>query len=131
MIFPFEFFSSNIVSNIFKVLTVKTSEWCLVLLLVTLIIFCTLIYCYYCWNQTNKCCLGLRNYSFRKEICFLVTVKNILSIGLGKFVGLNVFILIHLTCYERINFRNSSSKKPWLAYKSLLGRFSVLINYIM
>ena len=43
---------------------IKTPEWRLVLLLLALNIFRTLFYFYHCWR--NKCCLDLRNYSFRQ-----------------------------------------------------------------
>ena len=41
-----------------------------------------------------------------------VSVRNILSYGLEKFVGLYLFIFIHPTLgCERINFQNNASKR--------------------
>ena len=43
---------------------------------------------------------------------FSVTVGNKLSYGLGKFVGIHVFILIHPTLsFKKINFHDSASKR--------------------
>ena len=52
--------------QIYSKWTINSSAWRLVLLLLTLNIFCILLYNYYCRIWTNKCRLGLRNYSFRK-----------------------------------------------------------------
>ena len=40
--------------QIYSKLTIKKPEQYLVLLLLTLNLFCTLLYCYYCWIRTNK-----------------------------------------------------------------------------
>ena len=58
-------------------LTRTTPEQRLTLLLLILNIFCTLFYYYYCWIQTTKCRLGLRNYSFRQSSCFQNCQKSI------------------------------------------------------
>ena len=39
--------------QIYSKLTIKTPEWCFVLLLLTLNTFCTKFYWYYCWTRTN------------------------------------------------------------------------------
>ena len=70
------------------------------------------ILCYYCWIQTNKCRLCLRNSSFRQKNLFPVTGRNIFSYRLGKFFGLHVFKFIHpAKCWEMINFPDSASKR--------------------
>ena len=58
-------------------LTRTTPEQRLTLLLLILNIFRTLFYYYYCWIQTTKCRLGLRNYSFRQSSCFQNCQKSI------------------------------------------------------
>ena len=59
------------------------------LLLSTLNIFRTLLYCYYCWIQTSKFRLGLRNYSFRQYSCFQ-NCENI-SLWAGKICWAKFF----------------------------------------
>ena len=56
--------NTRTICQIYSKLTIKTPEQCLGPLLLTLNIFLTLFYGYYCWIQT-KSWLSLRNYSFR------------------------------------------------------------------
>ena len=83
--------------QIYSKLTIKIPERHLVLfLLLTLNTFYTLFHCYYCWIWSNKSRLNLRN-SLQTRNLFSVIERNILSYGLGIFVELYVFILIHST----------------------------------
>ena len=85
-------------------LTIKTPERRLLLLLLTLDIFRSLFYCYYYWIWFEK-------IRFQTLNLFWVTVRNILSYGLGQFVGLHIFIFIHRKqgC-ERIIFTTALQK---------------------
>ena len=65
--------------QIYSKLIIKTPERCLVLLLLTLNIFCTLFYCYYCWNYLEMDLkISLPNFIFAMIYIFhkiLVLIK--------------------------------------------------------
>ena len=56
--------------------------------------------------------VGPEKQQFETENLVPVAAKNILSYGMGKFVGLYVFIFIHPTqgC-ESINFHDNTSER--------------------
>ena len=75
------------VCQIYSKLTVETPERHLVLLLLTLNIFCALFYHWYCWIWTNKCHLGLRNGSFRQWIYFQQLWEGYCPMGQENLLG--------------------------------------------
>ena len=64
------------------------------LLLWTLNIFCNLIYCSYSEFEQLDAGWASETIVTDNQVVFR-TVRNIFSYGLGKFVGLNVFIFTH------------------------------------
>ena len=95
--------------QLYSKLTTKTPEQCLVLLLLTLNIFHSLFYYYYSWIWTNKCQLGLKNYSFRQKICFQ-NCEKYLVLWAGK-IFLATCFHPYLKKDEKDNFSQQAFKK--------------------
>ena len=109
--------------QIYSKLTTKTPEQHLVLLLITLNIFRTLYYCYYCWVWTNKCQLGLRNYSFSQLVCFQNCEKYIVL-----WVGKICWATYVQNCSPKMRLRKDIFSRQ--GFKKI-SRTLVTVGYIM
>ena len=85
--------------QIYSKLVIKTPERHLILLLLTLNIFCTLFYCSYCWIRTNKCYWALITTHFFYKQHFINSVSVLLNFFINwasniAWVLLNIYMTI-------------------------------------
>ena len=109
--------------HIYSKLSIKTPEQNLVLLLLlTLNIFCFLSYCYDCW--TNKCCLGLRKYSFRQQICFQQLWEILYPMDLE---------ICWDTCFHpnSYNIRLWKDKCSWQRFKKIKSNPAAIVTFLI